>query len=188
MSKHKMEVFIKEFEAKIKTVLENLKQELIGLRTNRPHPQLVSDVKVMYNETQFLLKQLGSIGINPPREIVVSVWDIASAPAVAKALEMSVPGATVSLDGQNVRVNLPPLSDERRKELAKAAKAITEERKIHIRSMRDEINKRLERMKKESEITEDMNFKGKKRIQEIVDKVGKDIEIHLASKVKDIES
>lgn len=182
-----MDQLIKDVELKAKSILDNLKIELFGIRTGRPHPQLVSDVKVNYNETQFTVKQLGSIGINPPREIVVSLWDMGAVPAVAKALQDSVAGATVAIDGQNVRVNLPPLSDDRRKELAKAAKTITEERRIKIRAIRDDANKQLERMKKEKVITEDMHFKGKKKIQESVDKVGKEIDVMLSAKVKEIE-
>ena len=183
-----MEELIKNLESKLKAIFENLKTELAGIRTGRPHPQLISDVRVNYNESQLLIKQLGSISINPPRELVVSVWDQSAIPAVAKALQDSVAGATVAIDGQNVRVNLPPLSDERRKELVKATKALTEERRIKIRSMRDEANKKLERMGRDGEITEDMKFKGKKRTQDIVDQVGKEIDSLLSAKVKDIES
>lgn len=183
-----MEELIKDVEARTKGILENLKIEFSGIRTNRPHPQLVSDVKVNYNESQVMVKQLGSISVNPPREIVVSVWDSGAVPGVQKALQDSVVGATVSVQGTSLRVALPPLSDERRKELGKAAKALTEERRIKLRGLRDEANKKLERMKRDGEITEDMNFKGKKRIQDIVDRVGKDIETQLAAKVKEIEN
>lgn len=183
-----MEQLIKDLEAKIKGILENLKTELSGIRTNRPHPQLVADVYVDYGGAQLTVKQLASIGVNPPREIVLSVWDHAAIPSIAKAVQTSVAGVTVAVEGANVRVSLPPLSDERRKELEKTAKALTEERRIKIRGLRDETNKRLERMKKDSEISEDMNFKGKKRIQDIIDKVGKDIDSQLAAKIKDIES
>ena len=183
-----MDQLIKAFESRTKSTLEDLKTELAGIRTGRPHPQLVSDVKVSYGDAVLTVKQLGSISINPPRELVVSVWDQSAIPAVAKALQDSVAGATVAIDGQNVRVNLPPLSDERRKELVKATKALTEERRIKIRSMRDEANKKLERMGRDGEITEDMKFKGKKRTQDIVDQVGKEIDSLLSAKVKDIES
>jgi ribosome recycling factor len=183
-----MDQFIKDFEAKIKGLFESLKEELIGIRTGRPHPMLVSNVMVDYGGMQMSIKQLASIGVNPPREIVLSVWDLGAVPSVAKALEMSLIGGTVSIDGATVRLMLPPLSDERRKEFSKTAKSLTEERRIKIRSLRDDINKRLERMKKDGEITEDMNFKGKKKIQDIVDRVGKDIEVQLAQKIKEIES
>ncbi len=183
-----MDQLIKDLESKLKAILENLKIELGGIRTNRPHPQLVSDVKVNYNESQLTVKQLGSISVNPPRELLISLWDTGAVPSVAKALQESVAGASVSIDGHNVRVNLPPLSDERRKELIKTAKALTEERRIKVRSSRDEINKKLERMEHDHEISEDMKFKGKKRIQDIIDRVGKEIDSLLAAKVKDIES
>lgn len=177
---------IKDFEQKLKPLIESLKQELLNLRTNRPTPKLVENIKVDYMGQQLTLKQLGSISIVPPREIDVSVWDKNAVGPVAKAIETSGLGVTANIDGNLIRLNLPPLTDERRQELIKLVKSTAEQTRIKIRALRDEANKHAEAMFKDKKISEDQKFKTKKQIQDAVDKANAEIEKLLEAKIKEI--
>lgn len=177
---------IKDFELKLKPLLENLKQEFLNLRTNRPTPKLVENIKVDYLGQQLTVKQLASISIVPPREIDVSVWDKNAVGPVAKSIETSSLGVTANIDGNLIRLNLPPLTNERRQELIKVAKSIAEQTRIKIRTWRDEANKHIEAMFKDKKISEDQKFKTKKQIQEVVDKANVEIEKLFEAKIKEI--
>ncbi|MBI3114604.1 MAG: ribosome recycling factor [Candidatus Harrisonbacteria bacterium] len=177
---------IKDLEEKLKKVGENLKNELSGLRTNRPSPKLIEDVSLEYMDTRMTVKQLGSITIAPPRDLLVSAWDKNALAAVAKAIEAANLGLSVAVQGMIVRVTLPALSNERRAEIEKLAKKVAEEHRIRVRAARDEEMKNIERAEKEKQISENEKFALKKKAQEAVDKANKDIEAHLAGKVKEI--
>ena len=181
-----MDEFVKAFDTGAKQAIENLKNEFSGVRTNRPSPKLVEDVKVNYMEQQMLLKQLGSISIVPPREIDVSVWDKEAVAAVVKAIETSGLGLTANTQGNLIRINLPMLTDERRLELTKFVKNLTEQTKIRVRNLREDANKKIEGAFKAKVISEDQKFKGKEQVQKVVDKTNADIEMHLAAKIKEI--
>ena len=177
---------VKDLEQKLKALMESLKQELANVRTNRPSAKLVENVKVGYMEQQFTIKQLGSISIVPPREIDISCWDKNAAGSVAKAIENSGLGVSAAVDGSLVRVNLPILTNERRTELSKFVKSMTEQSRIRIRALRDDANKKVEQSFKEKTISEDQKFKMRKQVQDVVDKVNQETEILLLNKLKEI--
>lgn len=181
-----MDSLLKQFEAGLRNLLDLLKVEFAGIRANRPTAKLVEDVKVNYMEAVLSIKQLGTIGINPPREIVITPWDQSAAPAIAKAIEDAKMGITASVDGALVRVALPTLTAERREELMRVAKATAEKIRIRLRTERDGVNKSIETMLKAKAITEDQRFKGKKRVQEAVDKMNKEIDGFVENKIKEI--
>lgn len=181
-----METLVKDLEKNAKAVVDALKIDLAGVRTNRPNPKLVENIKVDYLDQQLTVKQLGSISILPPREIDISAWDQAAVPAISKAIETSGLGLTANTDGNLIRINLPALTDERRQELTKLAKSTTEQIKIRIRSLREDTNKKIEAAFKEKQIGEDQKFKAKKQVQDVVDKVNGEIESVLAAKIKEI--
>ena len=133
------------------------------------------------------IKQAGSISVNPPREILISVWDRQAVSIVAKAIESSNLNVSANTDGNLIRINLPPLSAERRQELAKVVKKESEEARIKIRSLRDEVNKKIRQREENGEITEDQELKLKEQIQKSIDKANKDIEEMLEKKIKEIE-
>ena len=183
---HMTDQLIKEFEKNLKTAVDYLRNELSGVRTNRPSPKLVDNLKVRYMEQEFIVQQLGSISIVPPREIDINVWDPASVAAVVKAIETSGMGLTANSDGNLIRINLPTLTDERREELTKLSKRLTEEAKIKIRSSRDDVNKKIEGLFKEKLITEDQKFKSREKAQKAVDSANGEIETLLSAKIKEI--
>lgn len=181
-----MEQTIKDFEKAVTRVLSQLTGELAGVRTSRPSPQLVEDLKIEYFEQMVPIKQLGSISVIPPREMAISLWDASGVTVVAKALEDAKRGFTVSVRGGAVYISLPPLSEERREEMCKLAKSMCETYRIRIRAARESANKQLQSSKLAKAITEDMEARGKKKVQEITDKANKDVDTLLAKKVVEI--
>jgi ribosome recycling factor len=181
-----MDQIVKEFEKVVASIISAFSGELSSVRTSRPSPQLVEDIKIEYFEQLVPVKQLGSISVVPPREMIISLWDPSGIAVVAKALEDAKRGFSVSVRGTSIAVTLPPLSQERRDEFIKVAKNIGEATKIKLRGARDDVNRKLASGKTAKTITEDMEFKGKKRVQEAVDRANKDIEAAIAKKIVEI--
>ena len=176
-----------DLEIKIKESLEYLKSQFAAVRGGRPSPKLVEDISIDYFGQRMPIKQAGSISVNPPREILISVWDRQAVSIVAKAIESSNLNVSANTHGNLIRINLPPLSAERRQELAKVVKKESEEARIKIRSLRDEVNKKIRQREENGEITEDQELKLKEQIQKSIDKANKDIEEMLEKKIKEIE-
>jgi len=178
---------LKNLELKISEALKSLKDQLSGIRGGRPNAKLVEDISVDYFGQKLLIKQLGSINIVPPREMQISVWDKNSAALVLKAIEASNLNVSTILEGNLIRINLPALSGERRQELAKLAKKETEEVRIKIRSIRDEINKEITGQFETKKISEDEKFKLKDKVQKRIDEINKEIDGILENKIREIE-
>ncbi len=183
-----MTPLIEEYKNHLKALKEGLARELQGVRTNRPHPGLVEDIKVDYYGQSLPVKQLGSVSVAPPREIQVHVWDAAAAAAVAKALAGAGAGFSVSGEGNIVRVHLPELSEERRKEMVRYVGKLAEETRIKVRRERDEWNKKIQKLSDDRELSEDQKFKQKEEIQKVTEELGKEMESAVAAKVKEVEN
>ncbi len=177
---------IKDLENKLKGLLESLRVEFQTIRSSRPSARMVEDIKVDYYGQMTPIKALGSISIVPPREIDISVWDRGVATAVAKAIEESSLKISASIDGSLIRVNLPALTEERKKELEKVVKKITEDTKIRIRGARDESNKVIKRTEEEGAFSEDIAFKKKEDVQKVIDRYNGEVEKMMDSKIKEI--
>lgn len=177
---------LKETENKIDGVVGYLKEELMGMRTNRPSPRLVEDITLEVYGQKMTIKQVGAISIQPPMSIVISIWDKSVVSAVAKAIENSNLNVMANVDGANIRINLPQLTDERRAELIKIVKREVEDSKIKIRTIREESNKKISKDADDGLITEDEKFSLKEKVQEIVDRKNKDIDVLLENKIREI--
>ena len=176
---------IKVLEQKLKSGTDNLKNEFQTIRSGRPSPRMVEDIKVEVYGQQMPVKALGSISVAPPREINVSLWDKAAVNTVAKAIEGALK-VTANTDGNLIRINLPSLTDERKKEFEKLIRKMTEETRIRIRGARDEANKEIKKMEEDKKLSEDAAFKQKEEVQKLVDKINKEIEQLLDNKLKEI--
>jgi len=181
-----IENILKELEISLKNTAIHLKDELQAVRSNRPSVGLLEDIKVEAYGQEMQVKQLGSLSIRPPREIEVSVWDKSAVGAVAKAIEAAKAGFSVSTDGQTVRVSLPPLTDERRAELTKLVKRMSEDARISVRGERDEAMKKIKAAEESGGIGEDQAFKSKEQAQKLVDQANKEIEGHLGKKLEEL--
>jgi ribosome recycling factor len=181
-----MEDELKTFEARLAEITKKLLDEFLSLRTNRPTPKLVEDIKVDYYGQMLPIKSLGSIGINPPREITISVWDKNALGPVSKAIETSGIGMAPNLDGNTIRLNLPPLTNERREELVKLIKRMAEDERIKVRRERDDVMKQVKTQEDAGIVNESERFKLKEKIQKIVDSANGEIEKMLEAKVGEV--
>ncbi len=181
-----MEIILNELKTKGQAIADSLKKTLSGVRTNRPSAALVEDLKVNYYNQMTPLKQLGTIGIQPPREISIQVWDKSAVPAVAKAIETSTLNLSANIDGQTIRIHLPELSQERREEFTKHVKKISEEHKIQIRHLRDETNKKVQAAFDSNELDEEQKFESKEQVQKEVDRLNEEMDKSLDNKIKEI--
>ncbi|RMD60260.1 ribosome recycling factor [Candidatus Parcubacteria bacterium] len=181
------EQLLEELSQKFTRATQALKSELQGIRSGRPMPQLIEDVKVAYGTQQLLLKQVGHIGIRPPREIYVTVWDAAMVEAVAKAVAQAQQGVSVTHEGNTVRIFLPPLSEERRRELGKLVKKHAEATKIQLRAARDEARKKLKNLEEEKQISQDAAFRLKEKMQDAIESANKEIENLVARKLQELQ-
>lgn len=160
-------------KAALRAITDILAKEFAGVRTGRPSPGLVEDLKVSYYGQTMPLKQVASVGVQPPRDIVIQAWDQEAIPGIIKAIETSTLRVSASADGLVVRVRLPELTEERREELVKHVRRIAEDHRIRIRHARDEANKEVQQGFSDGDVTEDDKFQFKERIQTAVDAANK---------------
>jgi len=160
---------LKNAEAKMSKSLEHFASELAGIRTGRANPALIDKVMVPYYGTPTPLNQLAQISAPEARLLVVQVYDKTQIGAVEKALRTSEQGLNPASDGQVIRVPIPPLTEERRREFVKLVKQKAEEARVAMRNVRrDEIH-RLDQMQKQGEIAEDDSKRGHARLQKITE-------------------
>jgi len=166
--------------------LQGLDREFRRLRTGRASAALLEGIKVDYYGTLTPIEQLASISVPDSRTISIQPWDRAAFKDVEKAIQRSELGLNPINDGKAIRVNIPPLTEERRKELAKVAKKFTEDTKIGIRNVRRDANDDLKRQEKNKEITEDELHKFQDDVQKLTDEYIARADAALSSKEKEI--
>jgi len=172
----------KDFE---KTI-EFLKQEINNIRTGRATPSLVENLMVDCYGTKTPLIQLASINVPDPKSIIIQPWDKNSLKDIEKAIQSSQLGLNPVNEGNVIRLPIPPLTEERRKELVKFVHQKIESGKIKIRQTREEIWKNLKNAEKEGKISEDDLFGQQKELQEIVDEYNEKIQEISEAKEKEI--
>lgn len=156
--------------------IEHLKNELGKIRTGRANPSLVEDLQVDYYGTKTPLKQIASINTPEPRQIVIQPWDRGALVSIESAIRESDLNLNPNNDGVLIRINIPMLTEERRKDMVKVLNQKSEEGRIAIRLIREEIWKEVQEAERKGEISEDDKFKSKDKLQEIVDEYNKKIE------------
>ncbi|MEC4672991.1 MAG: ribosome recycling factor [Nitrospirota bacterium] len=177
---------IEKITKQMEGTIEHLKKELGGLRGGRASLSLLDHVRVDYYGTLTPLKQVGNLSMPDGRLIVIQPWDTTLIKDIEKALLASDLGLNPSNDGKVIRIPIPPLSEERRKELVKVCKKYGEETKIHIRGIRREGNDELKRLEKDSTLTEDEDRRGTAEIQNVTDRETKKVEELLKKKEEEI--
>lgn len=160
--------------------------EVAKIRTGRAHPGLVESLLVEYYNTKTPLKQIASISVPEARQIVISPWDKGSLTQIEAAIRESDLGLNPTSDGSVVRITLPTLNEERRQELVKTLNQRAEESRIAIRTIREEIWKKLQALEHEGKMSEDEKFQGKDELQKIVDEYNKKIEDIRSKKEQEI--
>ena len=180
------EQIAKDLETTLAGVTGKLKQELGGIRGNRPSVEMVQDLRINLYEQSLTIRELGSISVVPPRQIAITVWDPEAVGPVANAINNAHVGLSASNDGTTIRATLSALGDERREELGKLVKKTSEAVRIQVRAHRDDAMKQLNNAEKEKAITKDDVFKGKEKIQKAVDKANAEIESMVDAKIAEI--
>jgi len=180
------DLFVKEFESALSALVSKCKQDLAGIRGNRPSPEMVQDIKINLYDQWLTIRELGSLSVLPPRTIQITVWDKDAIAPVTKAIETSHLGLSVTNDGNNIRAMLSPLGNERREEMTKLVKKTAEAVRIQIRGKREEVIKRIKDAETKKEITEDDSFRGKEKVQKVVEKANKDVEAMMENKLAEL--
>jgi len=166
--------------------VEALKNELKRLRTGRASLAILDGIKVDYYGTMTPLNQMATLAVPESRLITLQPWDASVIKDIEKAILKSDLGLTPSSDGKIIRISIPQLTEDRRKELVKVVHKVCEEHKVSIRNLRRDSNDLMKSMKKEGEIAEDDAFKAQDRIQKITDEHIKLIDECFTEKEKEI--
>ncbi|MDB4940022.1 MAG: frr, ribosome recycling factor, ribosome recycling factor [Candidatus Doudnabacteria bacterium] len=166
--------------------IEHFKQEIAGLRTGRASSGLVENIMVDSYGSKMPMTHLASISIPDARSIAIQPWDKSNLGPIEKAIQMSNVGLNPVNDGILIRLNIPQMTEERRKEMVKQLGQMAEQAKIAVRNIREEIIKDLKRQQEEDNMTED-DFEGQKKdLQEVVDKYNDQIKEIAAAKEKEV--
>ena len=181
-----VDAIYKDIETRMKKAVENFKTEISRLRTGRATPAILDGVRVEYYGTQVPLNQVANIAIPDASLIVIQPWDKTIIGEIERAIKKSGLGLNPQNDGNVIRLPIPPLSDERRKELVKIVKKFAEDARIAVRNIRRDGMEKVKRMGKDKEISEDERKRAEEKTQEITDKYVNEINKILASKEKEI--
>jgi ribosome recycling factor len=157
-------------ENRMKKTIDAFKRELLGIRTGRASPALVEPLKVDYYGAPTALQQIASVSAPEARLLVIKPFDQSSLSAIEKAILKSDLGLTPMSDGKLIRLPIPQLTEERRRDLTKVVHKHAEEAHVAVRNVRRDALKDLEEMEKEKMISEDQHFKGKDLLQELTDR------------------
>ena len=166
--------------------LESFKRDLSKVRTGRASLSLLDDIRVDYYGTPTPLSQVGTLAVPEPRLITIQPWEKKLVSEIEKAILKSDLGLNPSSDGQVIRLNFPPLTEERRKEMVKQVKRMGEDAKIAIRNARREANDALKKLEKDKAITEDEHKRAEKDIQDVTDDYIARVDQVIADKEKDL--
>ncbi len=175
-----------EMKSKMKKTLAVLKDELTSVRAGRANPHILDRVMVPYYGTDTPLKQMANISAPEPRLIQVQPYDVSVISDIEKAIQLADLGVNPSNDGKVIRIAMPILTEERRKELVKMIKRMGEDAKVALRNERRHANDLLKKMNKDNQLTEDDLMRAEKEVQETIDEFSKHIDEALEEKEKDI--
>ena len=181
-----MEALVKDTSTRMERSIEAFRKELGKVRTGRASFSLLDGVKVDYYGTPTPLQQVGTLSVPESRLITVTPWDTKMIGPIEKAIQGSGLGLNPASDGKTVRVPIPPLTEERRRELAKVVRKMAEDARVAIRNVRREAIERLKDREKKKEISEDVVKRGQERIQKETDAHVKKIDEIFKSKEQEI--
>ena len=176
------EDIIRDTDQRMTKSLESMKHELSKIRSGRAHPSLLEQVMVPYYGSEVPINQVANVNILDARTLNVSVWDKSALAAVDKAIRSSDLGLNPVSVGDSLKVPLPPLTEDRRKELIKVVKAEAEKGRVAIRNVRRDANTHLKELVKEKEISDDDERRAEERVQKLTNTHIEEIEKILASK------
>ena len=175
-----------QIEERMEKVINHLEDELGLIRAGRANPAILNKVQVEYYGVMTPINQVATISVPEARQILVTPWDRSMVPACEKAINMAELGVNPINDGNSLRLMLPELNEERRKQLVKQTRTLGEEAKVAVRNIRRDAIDEFKKKKKNSEITEDDLKSNEEEVQKITDKYTDIIDKHLSEKEKEI--
>jgi len=167
---------LKDAENRMHSAIQALEDDLAGIRTGRASPALVERLQIEYFGSPTPLIQLATISVPEPRALLIRPFDPSSLKAIERAILASDLGLTPNNDGKSIRLNLPPLTEERRRELVKVVHNRLEEARVAIRNVRRDLKKDLEDFEKEKLISEDERKRGEDELQKVTDRFIQEVE------------
>jgi ribosome recycling factor len=176
----------KDAETRMAKSIEALRHELAKLRTGRAHPSLLEHVKVEYYGSEMPINQVANVTVGDARTLVVTPWEKNMVPVVEKAILASDLGLNPSTAGTTIRIPLPPLTEERRRDLIKVVRHEGENAKVAIRNIRRDANHDLKELVKEKEISEDQERHGQELVQKATDRYVAEVDKVLEEKEQDL--
>lgn len=181
-----VQTIVNEASANMKKAVEHVQQQLAKVRTGRASATLLDNVKVEYYGEATPVSQVGSISTPDARSILIQPWDRTVLQGIEKAILAANLGITPQNDGQVIRITVPPLTEERRKDIVKQCKKMAEEGKLAVRNIRRDANEELKVAEKKEHYSEDDRKRGEDEVQKLTDKYIKDIDVVLAAKEKEV--
>lgn len=177
---------IAQTEHKMKATVEHTREEFVKIRTGRASTGLLDQIKVDYYGCPTPLNQVAQVGVGDARTLTVQPWEKNMVKVVEKAIRDSDLGLNPATSGDVIRVPLPPLTEERRRELSKVVRGMGEDSKVAIRNLRRDANTHVERLTKDKEISEDDERRAETEVQKLTDKYVAEIDEVVADKEKEI--
>ncbi len=177
---------LKDTEDKMKKSLQSVQRDFNSLRTGKASAALLDSVRVDYHGTMMPLNQIASISTPEARLLIVQAWDKSVVGEISKAIQLADLGLNPMVEGNIIRLPIPPLNEERRRDLVKHAKKIAEEGKVAIRNIRREANDALKKLEKDKKISEDEQKRALDKVQKITDDYSVKIDQVTSAKEKDI--
>lgn len=177
---------MKNTETKMDKAIVSLENDLASIRAGRANPAILDKVTVEYYGVQTPIAQVGTISVPEARTIIIQPWDASVLKEIEKAINTSDIGINPNNDGKVIRLNFPPLTEERRKELKKGVSKRGEDAKVAIRNIRRDSLEQFKKQKKANEITEDDLANLEEQVQKLTDKFVKQIDVIVADKEKEI--
>ena len=178
--------FVKELEPKVKKTIDSLKKNLSGIRTGRASTGLLDTVRVEYYGSEMPLIQLANVSIGGPRLLVITPYDKGSASAIEKSILKANLGITPTAEGGVIRLPLPEITEERRKELVKVIKKEAEEARIAVRNIRRDVIDHLKKAKDKKEISEDIETQQTSQIEKLISREMQEIDKMVLAKEKEV--
>jgi ribosome recycling factor len=180
------ETLLLDAEERMEKALASLEKDFAKLRTGRASASLVDDIKVDYYGTPTPIQQLASVAVPDSRTVTIQPWDKNSFGLVEKAVLKSDLGLTPMNDGKLIRISIPPLTEERRRDLTRVARKYAEEGKIAVRNIRRDVNDALKKLEKDKSLSEDEWKKAVDEVQKLTDAFVARIDAKAAAKEKEI--
>ncbi len=177
-----VQTIVNDASANMKKAVDHVQQQLSKVRTGRASATMLDNVKVEYYGEPTPISQVGSVSTPDARSILIQPWDRSALQGIEKAILAANLGVTPQNDGQVIRITVPPLTEERRKDIVKQCKKMAEEGKLAVRNIRRDSNDELKVAEKSEHYSEDERKRGEDEVQKLTDKYVKDIDVILAAK------